>query len=116
MPSLIPIVSSLLVGLAATFGTIIVHGFVVYTIVMTLRRNLKRHVLGARLWVNMTFISSAMLFALLGISRRSRYGPSRSIYPVRLPISARPSIHRRAATRLRVPRSYCRCDGSWWDP
>jgi hypothetical protein len=66
MPSHIPILSSLLVGLAATLSSIVVHGVVVYTIVMTLRRNLKRHVLGARLSVNMTFILGAILFALLG--------------------------------------------------
>jgi hypothetical protein len=30
-------------------------------------------------------------------------------------ISAQPFIHRLAATRLRVPTSYCRRDGSCWD-
>ncbi len=66
MPNHIAILSSLLVGLAATLGTIVIHGFVVYTIVMTLRRNLQRGVLGVRLWVNMTFIMSATLIALAG--------------------------------------------------
>ena len=64
MPS--HIFSSLLVGLAATLGTIVIHGFVVHTIVMTLRRNLQRGVLGVRLWMNMTFILGAMLIALAG--------------------------------------------------
>jgi hypothetical protein len=54
MPSQIAILGSLLVGLAATLGTIVIHGFVLHTIVMTLRRDLKRGVLGARIWVNMT--------------------------------------------------------------
>ena len=66
MPSQAAIVGSLLVGLAATLGTIVIHGFVVHTIVMNLRRNLKRRVLGVRLWVNMAFIMSATLLALAG--------------------------------------------------
>ena len=66
MPSHIAILGSLLVALAATFGTVVTHGFVVHTIVMTLRRNLQRGVLGVRLWVNMTFIMSATLIALAG--------------------------------------------------
>ena len=47
-------------------GTIVIHGFVVHTIVMTLRSNLQRGVLGARIWVNMTFIVGATLLALAG--------------------------------------------------
>ncbi len=66
MPNHIAILSSLLVGLAATLGTIVIHGFVVHTIVMTLRSNLQRGVLGVRIWVNMTFIVSATLLALMG--------------------------------------------------
>jgi hypothetical protein len=64
MPS--HILSSLLVGLAATLGTIVIHGFVVHTIVMTLRRNLQRGVLGMRIWLNLTFVMSATLLALAG--------------------------------------------------
>jgi hypothetical protein len=66
MPNHIAILSSLLMGLAATLGTIVIHGFVVHTIVMTLRSNLQRGVLGVRIWVNMTFIVSATLLALTG--------------------------------------------------
>jgi hypothetical protein len=65
-PSHIAILSSLLVGLAATFGTLVIHGVVVHTIVMTLRRDLHRGVLGARLWVNLTFIMAVTLLALAG--------------------------------------------------
>ncbi len=64
MPS--HILSSLLVGFAATFGTVVIHGFVVHTIIVTLRSNLQRGVLGARIWVNMTFIMGATLLALAG--------------------------------------------------
>jgi len=64
MPS--QILSSLLVGLAATLGTIVIHGFVVHTIVMALRRNLQRGVLGVRIWVNLTFVMSTALLALAG--------------------------------------------------
>jgi hypothetical protein len=62
----IAILCALLVGLAATFGTILIHGFVVHTIVMTLRRDLKRGVLGPRIWVNLTFVMAAALLALAG--------------------------------------------------
>jgi hypothetical protein len=62
----IAIFSPLLVGLAATLVTIVVHGFVVHAIVMTLRSNLKRGVLGVRLSVNLIFIIGATLLALAG--------------------------------------------------
>jgi hypothetical protein len=62
----IAILSSLLVGLAATFGTIVIQGFVVHAIVITLRRDLKRGALGARLSVNLIFIMGATLLALAG--------------------------------------------------
>jgi hypothetical protein len=60
------ILNSLLVGIAATLGTIVIHGFVVHAIIVTLRSNLQRGVLGARIWVNMTFIMGATLLALAG--------------------------------------------------
>jgi len=65
-PSHIAILAPLLVGLAATFVTIVIHGVVVHAIVMTLRRDLKRGVLGARIWVNLTFVMGATLLALAG--------------------------------------------------
>lgn len=66
MPSQIAILSPLPVGLAATLATIVIHGFVVQTIIMNLRRNLRRGRLGMRLWVNRAFITSATLLALVG--------------------------------------------------
>ena len=66
MPSHIAILSSLLVGLAATFGTIVIHGFVVHAILRTGHRDLQRGVLGVRVWVNLTFIMGATLLALAG--------------------------------------------------
>ncbi len=60
------ILSFLLVGFAATLGTIVVHGYVVHIIIMTLRRNLQHGVLGARIWKNLTFIMGATLLALFG--------------------------------------------------
>ena len=62
----IAILSPLLVGLAATFGTIVIHGFVVHAIIMTVRRDLRRGVLGVRVWVNLTFIFGVTLLALAG--------------------------------------------------
>jgi hypothetical protein len=61
-----PIFSSLLVALGATFGTVIIHGVVVHTIIMTLRRNLQRGVFGVRLWANLTFVMGATLLAFAG--------------------------------------------------
>jgi hypothetical protein len=66
MPSHIAILGSLLVALAATFGTVVIHGCVVHTIIMTLRRNLQRGVFGARLWANLTFVMGATLLAFAG--------------------------------------------------
>ena len=66
MPSQIGILNSLPVGLAATLGTIVIHGYVVHIIVMNLRRNLERGVLGERVWVNIAFIMGATLLALAG--------------------------------------------------
>jgi len=66
MPNHIAILSPLLVGLVATLGTLVIHGCVFYIIVMSLVRNLKRGVLGARLWVNLAFVMSATLIALAG--------------------------------------------------
>jgi hypothetical protein len=66
MPGDIAIFSSLLVALLATLGTVVIHGFVVHTIVMTLRRNLQRGVLGVRLWLNLSFIMGATLLAFAG--------------------------------------------------
>ena len=62
----IAIFGPLVVGLAATFLTIVIHGFVVHAIVMTLRSNLQRGVLGARLSVNLIFVMGATLLALAG--------------------------------------------------
>jgi hypothetical protein len=66
MPSQIGMLGSLLVGLAATLGTIVIHGFVFHAMVMNLHNNLQRGVLGARLWVNLAFIIGAVLRALVG--------------------------------------------------
>jgi hypothetical protein len=61
----IAILSPVLVGLAATFGTIVIQGLVVHIIVMTLRRDLKRGVL-AQLWVNLAFLMGALTLGLAG--------------------------------------------------
>jgi hypothetical protein len=66
MPSHIAILSCLPLGLAATIGTIVIHGFVVHSIIMTMRHNLQRGLLGVRIWVNLTFIMGATLLALAG--------------------------------------------------
>ena len=65
-PSHIAILIPLIVGLAATVATIAIHGVVLHAIVASLRRDLKRGRLGARTWVNMSFIMAAILLALAG--------------------------------------------------
>jgi hypothetical protein len=66
MPGHIAILIPLIVGLAATVATIAIHGVVLHAIVASLRRDLKRGRLGARTWVNMSFIMAAILLALAG--------------------------------------------------
>jgi len=66
MTSHIGILGSFVVGLAATVATIVIHGVVLHTIVVSLRRDLMRGVLGARIWVNMSFVMVAILIALAG--------------------------------------------------
>jgi hypothetical protein len=60
------ILSCLLVGLAATLATMVIHGLVVHTIIMEMRRNLQSGRLGVRLWVNLTFITGTTLLSLAG--------------------------------------------------
>jgi hypothetical protein len=64
MPSHIVILPSILVGLATTLGTLVIHGFMFHIVILSVRRNLQRGVLGARLWVNLTFLMCATLLAL----------------------------------------------------
>jgi hypothetical protein len=66
MPSHIAILIPLIVGLVVTVATIAIHGVVLHSIVMSLRRDLKRGRLGMRIWVNMSFVLAAILLALAG--------------------------------------------------
>ena len=115
MPGHIAILSSLLVGLAATFATIVIHGFVVHAIVMTLRSNLRRGVLGARIWVNLTFVMGATLLALAG------HLGEIALWAFALDISGavadiRAAIYSSAGSyTTSVSTLYCHHDGSCWD-
>jgi hypothetical protein len=60
------ILNSLLVALVATIGTMLIHGLVVHTIIMTLHRDLDRGRLGGRLWINLTFVGGSALLAFAG--------------------------------------------------
>jgi hypothetical protein len=62
----VPILSALLVGLAATLGTILIHGFVVHTVMMGMRRDLQRGWLGVQLLRNLAFVLGTTLLALVG--------------------------------------------------
>jgi Ion channel len=62
----IAILSPLLVGLVATLGTMLIHGIVVHTVIMGMRRDLQRGRLGVRLGKNLTFVSGTALFSLAG--------------------------------------------------
>ena len=115
MPSHTAILGSLLVGLAATLGTIVIHGFAVHTIIMTLRRNLQRGVLGPRIWVNMTFIMGATLIALAGHPMEiALWAFTHDICGAAEDISA--AIYSSVGSYTTgVPTSYCRRDGSCRD-
>jgi hypothetical protein len=65
-PNHIAILIPVIVGLAATVATIAIHGVVVHAIVMSLHRDLERGVLGMGIWVNLTFVTAAILIALAG--------------------------------------------------
>ncbi len=66
MPSHIAILVPLILGLVATVATIALHGVAVHAIIMSLRRDLKRGLVGVRTWMNLTFIMVAILLALGG--------------------------------------------------
>ena len=62
------VLDNLPVGFAATLGTIVIHGFMLHTVIIALQRNLQRGRLGPGLRMNLTFIGSATLFMLVAIS------------------------------------------------
>jgi hypothetical protein len=62
----IAILSSLLIGLPAISGTILIHGLVVHNIIIAMSRDLKSGRIGERIWVNLTFIGCTTLFSLAG--------------------------------------------------
>jgi Ion channel len=62
----IAILSSLLIGLAATSGTIFIHGLVVHNVIIKMCRNLKRGRIGMHIWENLAFIASTTLLSLVG--------------------------------------------------
>jgi Ion channel len=64
--SRIAILNSLLVGLAATLGTIVIHGFVVHIVTTQLHRDLQRGSIGVRLSRNLTFGDATTMIALAG--------------------------------------------------
>jgi hypothetical protein len=63
-PSHIAILIPFVVGLAATVAATTIHGVVFHTIVTSLRRDLKRGLLGTGTWVNSAFIMATILLAL----------------------------------------------------
>jgi Ion channel len=60
------ILNSLLVGLAATLGTIVIHGFVIHTVVTQLHRDLQRGSVGVLRSQNWSFIGATIMIALAG--------------------------------------------------
>lgn len=62
----ISVLSPLIVGVATTLCTIIVHGLLLVLIVTAVRRALLRGRIGARHWANFLFVTNATLLALAG--------------------------------------------------
>jgi hypothetical protein len=62
----ISVLSPLLVGVAVTFCTIIVHALILGIIVTQVRRDLQRGRVGVRFWTDVTVVTGATLLALAG--------------------------------------------------
>jgi hypothetical protein len=62
----ISVLSPLLVGVAATFCTVIVHALIFGIIVTQVRRDLQLGRVGTRYWTNIAFVTGATLLALAG--------------------------------------------------
>ena len=62
----ISVLSPLLVGVAATFCTIIVHALILGFIVTQVRRDVQRGLVGVRFWTDVTVVTGATLLALAG--------------------------------------------------
>jgi hypothetical protein len=58
--------SPLLVGVATSFGTIIIHGLILLIIIAGVRRDLRRGRIGARLWTDLLWVTNATLLTLAG--------------------------------------------------
>jgi hypothetical protein len=67
-PDRIAVVDCLLVGLAATAGTITIQGLMVHTVIIRLHINLQRGWIGGRIGRNMIFIAATTLLMLAGIA------------------------------------------------
>lgn len=110
------ILSSLLVGLAATLGTTGIHGLVVHTVIMEMRRDLQRGRLGVRLWVSLTFVTGTTLLGLAGhILEVALWAFVFDLCGGVANFSA--ALYCSAGSSLPwVPaKSYCRYAGSCWD-
>lgn len=62
----IAIMSSLLIGLSATVGTILIHALVVHNIIIRMCRDLKRGRIGGQIGENLIFIGCTTLLSLAG--------------------------------------------------
>jgi len=64
-PNQISVLNPLLVGVATTFCTIIVHAMLLGTIIWIVRRDLRRGLVGTRFWLDTIFITNVaiMMFA-----------------------------------------------------
>jgi ion channel len=65
-PNHISVVSPLLVGVATTFCTIIVHGLILAMVVTAVRRDLQRGRAGVRFSTDLMIVTAATLLALAG--------------------------------------------------
>ncbi len=62
----ISVLSPLLVGAAAAFCTIVVHGLILAFIVTQVRRDVQQGRVGIRFWTDITLVTGATLLALAG--------------------------------------------------
>jgi len=62
----ISVLGPLIVGVATTFFTVIVHGLILGMVVRAVRRDLGRGRIGGRFWRDLTFVTKTTLLALAG--------------------------------------------------
>lgn len=79
----------------------VIHGLVLHTIIIEMRRDLQRARLGVRLWVNLTFVTGTTLLVLAGHILEVALWAFVFDYVVRSPIFGASALLRASGLRLK---------------